>query len=122
MRTACGTPCYVAPEILKGGKYDNACDLWSLGVILYILLSGSRPFYHENTNMLYKLIRAGDYDFPPFWKERSDSAQELVRGLLTVDPTKRMTIKEVLAHPWIVGTTASSKPFDSSYPHRLKVF
>jgi len=122
MRTACGTPCYVAPEILAGEKYDNACDLWSLGVILYIFLSGSRPFYHENTNMLYKLIRAGDYDFPVSWKDISDSAKELVRGLLTVDPKKRMTVKEVLAHPWIAGTAASSKTFDSSYPHRLKMF
>jgi calcium/calmodulin-dependent protein kinase I len=122
MHTACGTPGYVAPEVLKGEKYDKAVDLWSLGVILYILLCGFPPFYHQNTNMLYKQIKKGEYDFPdPYWTDISDSAKELVRGLLTVDPKKRMSAKDVLAHPWIAGKTASSKTFDSSHSSRLKL-
>eukprot|EP00954_Amorphochlora_amoebiformis_P026949 1382335-Amorphochlora_amoeboformis.AAC.1 len=68
METACGTPGYVAPEVLKKQKYTEAVDIWSLGVILYILLCGFPPFYHENTGALYKQIKSGDYDFPePYW-------------------------------------------------------
>jgi len=110
MHTACGTPGYVAPEVLKGEKYDKAVDLWSLGVILYILLCGFPPFYHQNTNMLYKQIKKGEYDFPdPYWTDISESAKSLVRGLLTVDPKKRMSAKDVLAHQWIAGKAASEK-------------
>jgi len=122
MHTACGTPGYVAPEVLKGEKYDKAVDLWSLGVILYILLCGFPPFYHQNTNMLYKQIKKGEYDFPdPYWTDISDSAKQLVRGLLTVDPKKRMSAKDVLAHPWIAGKTAPDKAFDSAHSNRLKL-
>jgi len=122
MATACGTPGYVAPEVLKGGEYDKAVDLWSVGVILYILLCGFPPFYHQNTNMLYKQIKKGEYDFPdPYWTDISDSAKELVRGLLTVDPKKRFTAKDVLGHPWIAGKTAVTKPFDSSHTSNLKL-
>jgi len=122
MHTACGTPGYVAPEVLKGEKYDKAVDLWSLGVILYILLCGFPPFYHQNTNMLYKQIKKGEYDFPdPYWTDISDPAKQLVRGLLTVDPKKRMSATDVLAHPWIAGKAASAKAFDSSHTNRLKL-
>ena len=76
MTTACGTPGYVAPEVLKNEPYSKAVDLWSLGVILYILLCGFPPFYHESTAALYKQIRKGQYDFPePYWTEISDSAK-----------------------------------------------
>jgi len=122
MHTACGTPGYVAPEVLKGENYSKAVDLWSVGVILYILLCGFPPFYHQNTNMLYKLIKKGEYDFPdPYWSEISDSAKDLIRGLLTVDPKKRMTAKELLVHPWIAGTTAKAKTFDAHHTQRLKL-
>jgi len=121
MHTACGTPGYVAPEVLKGEKYDKAVDLWSLGVILYILLCGFPPFYHQNTNMLYKQIKKGEYDFPdPYWTDISESAKSLVRGLLTVDPKKRMSAKDVLAHQWIAGV-ASDKAFDSAHANRLRL-
>eukprot|EP00954_Amorphochlora_amoebiformis_P020510 1339865-Amorphochlora_amoeboformis.AAC.1 len=69
MTTACGTPGYVAPEVLKKLKYNEAVDIWSMGVILYILLCGFPPFYHEKTQKLYQQIKAGSYDFPdPYWK------------------------------------------------------
>jgi calcium/calmodulin-dependent protein kinase I len=122
MTTACGTPGYVAPEVLKNEPYGKEVDMWSLGVILYILLCGFPPFYHENTQQLYKQIKKGEYDFPdPYWTDISDSAKSLVRGLLTVDPKKRMTGKQVLAHPWITGENVSTKAFSASHTQRLKL-
>ena len=119
MTTACGTPGYVAPEVLKNEPYNKAVDLWSLGVILYILLCGFPPFYHESTAALYKQIKKGQYDFPdPYWTEISDSAKDLVRRLLTVDPKARYTAAQVLTHPWITGG-ASSKPLAEGHTTRL---
>ena len=92
------------------------------GVILYILLCGFPPFYHESTAALYKQIKKGEFDFPaPYWSNISESAKDLVRKLLTVDPAKRYTAKQVLEHPWISGSTASSKPLDGDYNKRLKM-
>jgi len=122
MHTACGTPGYVAPEVLKNENYTKAVDLWSLGVILYILLCGFPPFYHQKTSELYKLIKKGEFDFPaPYWTDISDSAKDLVRRLLTVDPKGRITAEEVLQHPWVRGTTAKGMTFGSSHTLRLKL-
>jgi calcium/calmodulin-dependent protein kinase I len=63
-QTPCGTPGYVAPEVLCGDNYDHTVDIWSLGVILYILLCGFPPFYAEKTSDLYAQIKAGEFDFP----------------------------------------------------------
>jgi len=120
MTTACGTPGYVAPEVLKNEPYGKAVDMWSLGVILYILLCGFPPFYHESTAVLYKQIKKGEYDFPaPYWSTISSSAKELVQRLLTVDPNKRFTAEQVLAHPWVQGQTASSQPLGGDHAKRL---
>jgi len=120
MTTACGTPGYVAPEVLKNEPYDRAVDLWSLGVILYILLCGFPPFYHESTAQLYKQIKKGEYDFPdPYWTDISAEAKDMVSRLLTVNPKKRITAEGVLQHPWITGQ-ASDKAFGSSHNERLK--
>jgi calcium/calmodulin-dependent protein kinase I len=122
LHTACGTPSYVAPEVLKRQPYSPAVDLWSIGVILYILLCGFPPFHNENTAELYNLIKAGDYSFPdPYWSDISPEAKDLVRGLLTVDPTKRYTSEKVLQHPWISGDVARSKDLGQSHLNRLKV-
>jgi len=121
MTTACGTPGYVAPEVLKNEPYDKAVDLWSLGVILYILLCGFPPFYHESTAALYKQIKKGEYDFPaPYWTDISAAAKDLVTKLLCVDPKKRFTTQQVLAHPWISGNAASTKQFGAAYTKRVK--
>jgi len=122
MTTACGTPGYVAPEVLKNEPYGKAVDMWSIGVILYILLCGFPPFYHESTAALYKQIKKGEFDFPePYWSEVSDAAKDLIRKLLTVDPKKRFTAEQVLSHPWISGSAASSKSFGPSHNLRLKM-
>jgi len=111
MKTACGTPGYVAPEVLKNKGYDSgAVDLWSAGVILYILLCGFPPFYEEELPALFDQILKARYDFPsPWWdqisggKGKGDGAKDLVRSCLVVDPVKRYTAAQVLAHPWIKG-------------------
>jgi len=120
MTTACGTPGYVAPEVLKNEPYGAAVDMWSLGVILYILLCGFPPFYHESTAALYKQIKRGQYEFPdPFWTDISEEAKDLVRKLLCVDPSTRFSAKQVLEHSWVAGNTASTKSLGKNYGKRL---
>ncbi|KAF5927966.1 hypothetical protein HPG69_013796 [Diceros bicornis minor] len=96
----------VAPEVLGPEKYDKSCDMWSLGVIMYILLCGFPPFY-SNTGQaispgMKRRIRLGQYGFPnPEWSEVSDDAKQLIRLLLKTDPTERLTITQFMNHPWI---------------------
>lgn len=121
LSTACGTPGYVAPEVLEGKQYGKEVDLWSLGVILYILLCGFPPFYDESTAGLYRQIKNGQYDFPdPYWTEISDDAKEVVRGLLTVDPAKRYTPATLLKNAWVSGN-ASDKAFAGDYTKVLRL-
>jgi calcium/calmodulin-dependent protein kinase I len=120
MHTACGTPGYVAPEVLKNEAYGPAVDMWSLGVILYILLCGFPPFYHDSTAALYKQIKKGQYEFPdPYWSEISNEAKDLVSKLLTVDPKKRITPAGVMAHPWC--TNATDKAFSAAHNERFRL-
>ncbi|XP_063148016.1 MAP kinase-activated protein kinase 3 isoform X1 [Candoia aspera] len=106
LQTPCYTPYYVAPEVLGPEKYDKSCDMWSLGVIMYILLCGFPPFY-SNTGQaispgMKRRIRMGQYGFPkPEWSEVSDEVKQLIRQLLKTDPTERMTISQFMNHPWI---------------------
>lgn len=98
----CGTPGYIAPEILKCVPYGKTVDMWSFGVILYILLGGYPPFHDENQRALFKKIIKGDYEFHhDYWSGVSDEAKQLIQGLLTVDPKLRLTVDQALAHPWL---------------------
>ena len=103
MKTACGTPGDVAPEILKNKGYDSgAVDMWSAGVILYILLCGFPPFYEEELPALFDQILHARYDFPsPWWDNISADGKDLVKKLLELDVKKRLTAAQVLAHPWM---------------------
>lgn len=105
METACGTPGYVAPEILSDMPYGKEVDLWSIGVITYILLCGFPPFFDDNNAALFTAIKQGKYDYPsPYWDSVSDGAKALIDKLLVVDPAKRYTADDVLADPWVTGT------------------
>ena len=103
---ACGTPNYVAPEIIRRQPYDTQVDMWSAGVILYLLLFGFPPFYdkHDNLRRLYRKIRHGDIPTPsPYWESVSSFAQDLIRKLLVPDPKKRLDAHKALRHPWLTG-------------------
>jgi len=114
METACGTPYYVAPEVLSAQGYDKEVDLWSVGVITYLLLCGFPPFYGETLPEVFEQIMKADYDFPdPYWTDISKDAKDFIAKLLVVDSKKRLTAKQAMQHPWIVsGASASSKPLN----------
>ncbi|KAJ9136660.1 Serine/threonine-protein kinase srk1 [Pleurostoma richardsiae] len=100
--TPCGTVGYTAPEIVKDERYSKSVDMWALGCVLYTLLCGFPPFYDESIEVLTEKVAKGQYTFlSPWWDDISKSAQDLISHLLTVDPEKRYTIREFLAHPWI---------------------
>ncbi|KAF0314682.1 Calcium/calmodulin-dependent protein kinase type 1 [Amphibalanus amphitrite] len=121
MATACGTPGYVAPEVLAQKPYGKAVDVWSIGVIAYILLCGYPPFYDENDANLFAQILKGEFEFDsPYWDDISDSAKDFIRQLMCVDAEKRYTCKEALQHPWISGNTARDKDIHSSVSEQLK--
>jgi len=102
LRTQCGTEGYVAPEILEHRPaYDVPCDIWSLGVIIYIVLGGYRPFRGEGEEVM-RQIRYGEYKFHKrYWSHVSDDAKNLISRMLTVDPEKRITAEAALRSSWI---------------------
>eukprot|EP00545_Synedropsis_sp_CCMP1620_P013214 CAMPEP_0119011510 /NCGR_PEP_ID=MMETSP1176-20130426/5724_1 /TAXON_ID=265551 /ORGANISM="Synedropsis recta cf, Strain CCMP1620" /LENGTH=1102 /DNA_ID=CAMNT_0006964353 /DNA_START=51 /DNA_END=3359 /DNA_ORIENTATION=+ len=104
LRTQCGTEGYVAPEILSHKPaYDVKCDMWSLGVILYIVLGGYRPFRGTSDNVM-KQIRYGEYEFHArYWSHVSDEAKQLIRRMLTVDPEDRISAEDALKSSWITA-------------------
>ncbi|KAI8339439.1 kinase-like domain-containing protein [Chlamydoabsidia padenii] len=98
LETSCGSPHYASPEIVAGMPYNgSASDIWSCGVILYALLTGHLPFDDENIRQLLKKVKAGKYAMPD---DISRNAQDLIRRILVVDPSKRLTMDQIMAHPW----------------------
>jgi len=102
LTTQCGTPGYVAPEILEGIAYDTKSDMWSMGVIVYILLGGYPPFIEQNQRELFRKIRKGQYEFhEEYWSAVSADAKDLIASLLTVDPAKRLSAEGAKKHKWM---------------------
>ncbi|KAF5472795.1 hypothetical protein F2P56_009482 [Juglans regia] len=122
-RDLVGSAYYVAPEVLRR-SYGKEIDIWSAGVILYILLSGVPPFWAETEKGIFNAILQGELDFESQpWPLISESAKDLVRKMLAQDPKKRITSGQVLEHPWIrEGGDASDKPIDSAVLSRMKQF
>ncbi|KAI4985361.1 hypothetical protein ZWY2020_017991 [Hordeum vulgare] len=116
-------PYYVAPEVLLK-NYGREVDVWSAGVIIYILLSGVPPFWDESEQGIFEQVLKGELDFTTEpWPSISDSAKDLVRKMLIRDPKKRLTAHEALCHPWVcVDGVAPDKPLDSAVLSRLKQF
>lgn len=110
--TACGSPCYAAPEMIAGKKYFGPlADLWSLGVILFALVSGYLPFEDPNTSVLYKKILGCDYTTPRWI---SAEVRDLINCILEVDPRKRFTIDSIRSHPWYNTVAEELIPRDSA--------
>ncbi|XP_039942947.1 calcium/calmodulin-dependent protein kinase type IV-like [Hirundo rustica] len=116
MKTVCGTPGYCAPEILHGRPYGPEVDMWSVGVITYILLCGFEPFFDPRGDQyMYGRILTCDYEFvSPWWDEVSPNAKDLVRKLIVLDPRKRLTVQQALEHPWVTGKAAKFAHMDST--------
>lgn len=111
MLTICGTPGYVAPEIILGKPYNSAIDIWSVGVIAYILLAGYEPFYDErgDTHIFRKIIK-GDFEFhSPWWDDVSEDAKDFVSKLLKLDPVLRLTATQALNHKWLTTSEETTK-------------
>ena len=97
-----GTPVFVAPEVLRKQPYDMQSDMWSVGVLAYILLSGRLPFVGLNQRELFRNIVMGKYEFDDdHWEDVSTDAKAFVSRLLVVDPSKRMTAESASKHLWM---------------------
>jgi len=124
MSTRAGTPYYVAPQVLAG-KYDQQCDTWSCGVIMYILLCGYPPFYGQSDQEVLAKVKKGHMTFPSCdWNHISNDAKDLIRSLVRVNPTERFTGEQALAHTWIreKAPRANSVPLQENFVNRLRVF
>ncbi|XP_016002882.2 serine/threonine-protein kinase 33 isoform X2 [Rousettus aegyptiacus] len=109
LQTTCGTPIYMAPEVINAHDYSQQCDIWSIGVIMYILFCGEPPFLASSEEKLFELIRKGELHFDgQVWDSISDSAKSVLKQLMKVDPAHRITAKELLDNQWLTGSTLSS--------------
>ena len=123
LRGLSGTPDYVAPEVLswyegdeadpsqapEQVEYDASCDMWSVGVIMYILLCGFPPFYAEAEPDLIDRVRAGAYEFTsPYWDRVSDAAKDLIARCLALRPDERPSPTQALTHPWVAGDAVTT--------------
>ncbi|XP_046895265.1 calcium/calmodulin-dependent protein kinase type 1B [Hypomesus transpacificus] len=121
LSTACGTPAYVAPELLQQKSYGKEVDLWALGVITYILLCGYPPFYDENDSHLYRQIIKAEYEFDsPYWDQISISAKDFIPHLLQKEPERRYNCERALRHPWISGGAALEKNIHESVSEQIQ--
>ncbi|CAG2164071.1 unnamed protein product [Oppiella nova] len=122
LHSVCGTPTYVAPEILAETGYGKEVDIWAAGVIAYILLCGFPPFANEDNDqdLLFDQILSGSFEFTqPFWDPISESAKQLITEMLEVDPNLRLTATQVMEHQWVVGESAGTNDMLSTVSQKL---
>ncbi|XP_032845924.1 serine/threonine-protein kinase DCLK2 isoform X2 [Tyto alba] len=121
--TVCGTPTYVAPEIIAETGYGLKVDIWAAGVITYILLCGFPPFRSENNLQedLFDQILVGKLDFPsPYWDNITDSAKELISLMLHVNAEARYTAAQILSHPWVSDDASQENNMQAEVTGKLK--
>ncbi|OHT01196.1 CAMK family protein kinase [Tritrichomonas foetus] len=114
VKTPCGSPCYVCPETLSGKPYDGSkADIWSCGVILYAMVTGRLPWTKRKMKELFKQIRTGEFTIP---SGISPQCANLIQQLMTIDPTKRITIEQAKMHTWFYTAKAIPKPILADQP------
>ena len=125
MTNADGTPYYIAPEVLEG-NYDEKCDVWSCGVILYIMLCGYPPFNGETDDDILVAVKKGKFDFPKEeWSSVSKEAIELINGMLTYEPNKRLSALDCMSQSWFIknkGKNTSDKKMAKNVLGNMKKF
>jgi len=125
LATKAGTPYYVAPQVLAG-KYDHQADMWSLGVIMYVILCGYPPFHGDTDEEVLQKVRSGQFTFVKSdWKGVSEDAQKLIRNLLKMNPIDRFTAQQALNDVWIKDKAPKAKDVDlhqSGIVDKLRVF
>eukprot|EP01113_Clastostelium_recurvatum_P045559 TRINITY_DN783_c0_g1_i5.p1 TRINITY_DN783_c0_g1~~TRINITY_DN783_c0_g1_i5.p1 ORF type:complete len:321 (-),score=65.85 TRINITY_DN783_c0_g1_i5:671-1633(-) len=103
LETPCGTIAYTAPEVAHRRLYRRSIDMWSCGCILYFMLFGRPPFYSNDEEEIYDLVSESRWSFPPDHSHVSEAAKNIIQALLEPNPDRRLTAKQALAHPWIIG-------------------
>ncbi|CAG9321435.1 unnamed protein product [Blepharisma stoltei] len=125
LTSANGTLYYMAPEVFDR-PHDEKCDIWSAGIILYVMICGKPPFYADNDKDYIKLIKKGQFSLTKgAWENASDDLKDLVRKMLTVDPKKRLSAQDVLNHPWVekyLSNEAEANPISTEALSNLGKF
>jgi len=120
--TKAGTPYYVAPNVLAS-DYNEKCDVWSMGVIQYILLCGFPPFWGDTDAEILDRVRVGEFDFPePEWDAVSDAAKTVIQQMLMVDETKRLSAEQVVNDPWFKQAGGAAPQLHDKVMGRIKQF
>mmetsp|Transcript_121632 Transcript_121632/g.242308 ORF Transcript_121632/g.242308 Transcript_121632/m.242308 type:complete len:500 (-) Transcript_121632:244-1743(-) len=124
LKTKAGTPYYVSPQVLSG-SYDHSADVWSVGVIMYVMLCGYPPFGGEQDEDVLAKVRLGNFSFPSKeWKNISDDAKELIRHMLKLNPKERFTAQQALTHDWIKKKAPKAAPIalQANFVDKLRGF
>jgi calcium/calmodulin-dependent protein kinase I len=112
----CGSDFYLAPEVIKQEEYGREIDVWSVGVVCYVILSGSLPFFHNVLHKLYRQIVERDLSFPEqAWKSVAKGAQDFILRMLQVRPGDRLTAEQALDHPWLRGAGGKEGSFNNDW-------